>query len=76
MLKKTYLFQLIKNLTVWLHETSKCRIQHNDPTETHAKLNTRHLHTNCKVIDRTMALGPTQPLTEMNTRNLKKETWG
>jgi hypothetical protein len=26
--------------------------------------------------DRTMALGSTQPLTEMNTRNLKKKTWG
>jgi hypothetical protein len=25
---------------------------------------------------RTMALGSTQPLTEMSTRNLKKETWG
>jgi hypothetical protein len=25
---------------------------------------------------RTMALGSTQPLTEMITRNLKKETWG
>jgi hypothetical protein len=25
---------------------------------------------------RTMALGWTQPLTEMSTRNLKKETWG
>jgi hypothetical protein len=25
---------------------------------------------------RTMALGSTQPLTEMGTRNLKKETWG
>jgi hypothetical protein len=24
---------------------------------------------------RTMALGSTQPLTEMSTRNLKKETW-
>jgi hypothetical protein len=23
-----------------------------------------------------MALGSTQPLTEMSTRNLKKETWG
>jgi hypothetical protein len=26
--------------------------------------------------DRTMALGSTQPLTEMSTGNLKKETWG
>jgi hypothetical protein len=26
--------------------------------------------------DRIMALGSTQPLTEMSTRNLKKETWG
>jgi hypothetical protein len=26
--------------------------------------------------DRTMALGSIQPLTEMSTRNLKKETWG
>jgi hypothetical protein len=25
---------------------------------------------------RTMALGSTQPLTEMSTKNLKKETWG
>jgi hypothetical protein len=25
---------------------------------------------------RTMALGSTQPLTEMSTRNLKKKTWG
>jgi hypothetical protein len=25
---------------------------------------------------RTMAVGSTQPLTEMSTRNLKKETWG
>jgi hypothetical protein len=25
---------------------------------------------------RTMALGSTQPLAEMSTRNLKKETWG
>jgi hypothetical protein len=25
--------------------------------------------------DRTVALGSTQPLTEMSTRNLKKETW-
>jgi hypothetical protein len=25
---------------------------------------------------RTMALGSTQPLTEMSTRNLEKETWG
>jgi hypothetical protein len=25
---------------------------------------------------RTMALGSTQPLTEMSNRNLKKETWG
>jgi hypothetical protein len=25
---------------------------------------------------RTMALGLSQPLTEMSTRNLKKETWG
>jgi hypothetical protein len=25
---------------------------------------------------RTMALGSTQPLTEMSTRNLNKETWG
>jgi hypothetical protein len=25
---------------------------------------------------RTMALGSTQPLTEMSTRVLKKETWG
>jgi hypothetical protein len=25
---------------------------------------------------RTMALGSTRPLTEMSTRNLKKETWG
>jgi hypothetical protein len=25
---------------------------------------------------RTMALGSTQPLTEISTRNLKKETWG
>jgi hypothetical protein len=25
---------------------------------------------------RTMALGSTQPLTEMSTRNIKKETWG
>jgi hypothetical protein len=25
---------------------------------------------------RTMALESTQPLTEMSTRNLKKETWG
>jgi hypothetical protein len=25
---------------------------------------------------RTMALGSTQPLTGMSTRNLKKETWG
>jgi hypothetical protein len=26
--------------------------------------------------DRTMTLGSTQPVTEKNTRNLKKETWG
>jgi hypothetical protein len=26
--------------------------------------------------DRSMALGSTQPLTEMSTKNLKKETWG
>jgi hypothetical protein len=25
---------------------------------------------------RTMALGSTQPVTEISTRNLKKETWG
>jgi hypothetical protein len=25
---------------------------------------------------RTMALGSTQPLTEISTRNLKQETWG
>jgi hypothetical protein len=29
-----------------------------------------------KLSGHTIALGLTQPLTEMRTRNLKKETWG